>query len=395
MAFTNYGAGNWFRLPEFGITEALGGNQSSLYTNTGIPSSGGGTSSWGDEGSTIPSGSTTTSSSGGIYTAPSSGGSTYAAPNTEGMTEEEAARAAYEAQINEYYGESMDRLNSQESALKGSEQDYYNIATTPYSSQVPLVQQAGQEGQNAILTQQNTAGVQEQNALAAARRLYDELTSRNRQAFGSGALGSVGQAAGEVLGRSTQQGFGAIRNAAGETMQKLYTAATDLKTKTDAQLNSLELQKQQALSQAKLSFKERLDMINQQKELVGQAKAEAKLDALREYRDYTRNLADQAAQLRQQIALTAQANGQDIATAIKQYETGMAGTVQGGQQNVYNQGVSNTNSQIALGQGNVLSSANPQSALEAQGVYGGQYQAPTKKNPWEINPVKSTSSLFA
>ena len=184
-----------------------------------------------------------------------SGGSS-TSTNSNGRTDQE--QQDYEnSKIDEYFGQAMGTLDSQEQSLYKNQSNLYTNATSPYDQQVPLINQAAQQGQNAITTQQTEAGTQEQNALSAARRLYDELTSRNRQAFGSGALGSVGQAASEVLGRSAQEQFGTIRNTAGETIQKLATASRDLQEKTNAQLQSLELQKQQALAQAKMWFQER------------------------------------------------------------------------------------------------------------------------------------------
>jgi hypothetical protein len=281
--------------------------------------------------------------------------------------------------IDEYYGQAMGRLDSQRSDLKGSEQDYYNIATSPYDQQVPLINQAAQQGQGTITEQRGQAGTQEQNALAAARRLYDELTSRNRQAFGSGALGSVGQAAGEVLGRSAQQQFGTIRNTAGETQQSLMTAARNLEQQTQAQLQSLELQKGQALSQAKLWFKERLDAINALREETSLAKSQAKLDALKEYRDYARTLESQASDLRNQLTLSAATQYNGLTNNTNQFATGA------GQYGSYAQGVTgnqaNTNAgaQAKFQLGNNLSAASPQSTLDAQGLYGSY--APSSSKP--------------
>jgi hypothetical protein len=281
--------------------------------------------------------------------------------------------------INDQYKAAIKSLNTQQSSLMANQQNYYDIATTPYSSQVPLINSAAQQGQNAILGQQNTAQVQEQNALAAARNLYDQLTSRNRSAFGSGALGSVGQASSEILGRSAQEQFGNIRNTAGQTMQQLQTAATDLTTKTNDQLNSLDQQKQAALAQAKISFQDKLDYISQQKDQAANVKAQNKLSAMQDYRDYVRGLANQADQLRNNIIATAQSNGQDINTALTQFYNAQNSAVGQGQTNVYNQGQSNQGYVGGLQTSNILTGSPQQGDITTQ-LYGG------------YNPTVSTST---
>jgi vacuolar-type H+-ATPase subunit H len=379
MAFTNYypggegGKGNWsifgITLPELGITEALGGNPQSTYTTapynvtTESPSST-------TPAPYVPSG--TERASAIPSTEPTPAG-TYTFGGQSGLTEEEYQQA-YNDAVNKSYSSTMSVLNSQESALKGNEQNYYDIATTPYTSQVPLINQAAQQGQNAITGQQNTAGIQSQNALAAARQLYNELMSRNTQAFGSGALGSVGQAAGEILGRTAQQQFGNIRTNTDTTLQGLYTAARDLTDKTNVQLNSLDQQKQYALAQAKLAFQDKLDYISQKKDEAAQVKAQNKLDAMKEYRDYVRQLANQADQLRASIISTAQANGQDITTALNNFYGAMNTQVGQGATNVYNQGRQANAAVSNLKSKNQLSGSGDQASILAQqGITAGGY----------------------
>jgi hypothetical protein len=298
-----------------------------------------------------------------------SGGSS-TSTNSNGRTDQE--QQDYEnSKIDEYFGQAMGTLDSQEQSLYKNQSNLYTNATSPYDQQVPLINQAAQQGQNAITTQQTEAGTQEQNALSAARRLYDELTSRNRQAFGSGALGSVGQAASEVLGRSAQEQFGTIRNTAGETIQKLATASRDLQEKTNAQLQSLELQKQQALAQAKMWFQERLDSINNQRGQVGQAKASAKLDTLREYRNRVWQLEDQSKALSNQITTQANTAGQQLYQQYTDYNSALTAGVQGGQNAVTNQGNTNSNAVNGLGNSNTLSGAEPTQANILYGNYAG------------------------
>jgi hypothetical protein len=315
--------------------------------------------------------------------APASGGSNSGGGNSGGggpssNSSEDDRQAQEQAQIEQYYGLANDQVKGQIKSLKNSENDIYKTATSPYDQQSPLIQQAGQQGLGAIANQQSQAGAQEQSALAAARRLYSELTQRNVQAFGSGANSSVGQAAGEILGRSAQEQFGNVRNTAGQTQQTLATAARDLNDKMTAQLNSLELQKQQALSQAKLYFRDKLDQLNQDKTLIGQAKANAKLDVLREYNNYYRSLESQSNSLKNTISSTAQAaynqligGTQDFANTTNN-QISMAGNAVG------NQGISNDNYQAGLANSNVLSGDNGQSGITNQ-LFGSFLPQPNRR----------------
>lgn len=371
MAFTiGYGSGNWLGLPELGITEFFGGNTDSVINagggNNTAPSQPtynyNGTQSFAPD--ILPTGAWD-------FAPPSNGTpitqnnvGTYTFEGQSGLTEKEY-QDAYNKAIENSYNDAIKRLNSQSSALKDNEQNFYNVATAPYTSQIPLVQQAGAEGESALGLQQQKAGLNEQNALAAARRLYDELTSRNRQAFGSGALGSVGQAASEILGRTAQQGMGSVRNQAAETYNNIAVAVTNLKAKVKAQLDSLEQQKQAALSQAKLAFQEKIDYINDKKNEAAQAKAQNKLDAMREYRDYVRSIEQQGSQLASSLTNQANAAYNDLINQTNSTKAGIAGNVNTGVSAVGNQGQANASAYNSMGQGNIVSSAAPADTLSA------------------------------
>jgi hypothetical protein len=315
---------------------------------------------------------------------------TYSFEGQNGLTEKQY-QEAYQKAIDDSYNSVMGRLNKQEDNLYDNEPNFYNIATAPYTSQIPLVQQAGQEGESALGLQQQKAGLNEQNALAAARRLYDELTSRNRQAFGSGALGSVGQAASEILGRTAQQGMGSIRNQAAETYNNIATAVVNLKAKVKAQLDSLELQKNQALSQAKIAFQEKIDYINEKKNEAAQAKAQNKLDAMREYRDYVRSIEQQATQLSNSITNQANSVYGDLVDQTTALKSNVAGSVNTGISAVGNQGVQNAGAYNSMGQGNALSASSQQSTLDS--LYGNITAKKPEDVPSIFAPLGSSTYL--
>lgn len=394
MAFTNYGSGNWFGLPELGITESLGGNTQSIYDavwgsgavnqnptqnvvqGPNIQGSGVGMASYPLDYAPSSSGTPISSNQVGTYTFEGRGG----------LSEKEY-QDAYQRAIDESYNIAIGGLNQLEDSLYDNEQNFYNIATAPYTSQVPLVQQAGQEGESALAIQRNKAGLNEQNALAAARRLHDELTTRNRQAFGSGALGSVGQAASEILGRTAQQGMGSIRNLAAETYNNIATAVVNLKAKVSAQLQSLNQQKEAALAQAKIAFQEKIDYINERKNEAAQAKAQNKLDAMREYRDYIRSIEQQASSLYNSIKGKADSVYSTLVDQTNKTKAQVMDSVNTGISSVNSQGAANTSAYNSMGQGNLFKSTSPQAQIEA---LTGNINSKKEDEQYNLNPLSNT-----
>lgn len=335
MAFTNYGSGNWLGLPEFGISENIkeffsgltgqpvdSSSYNSIYnaqqkTNSTVPSTYG-------TSSTVPSLIEDTH-----YTYKPSGGSIYqtvstptgtqnlysksAAAESLGVSKEQLERMArdagydsteefmqnYNPQINNIYNEANSILNQQEQRLRSGEQDYYNTFTAPYDSQIPLVNQAKQEGIANLQNQQNVAEYQEKSALDAANRLYNELTARNRQAFGG--TSSIGQAASEILGREQQRQLGSIKNNSAQVVQGIISKINDTESKASAMLQQLQKEKEAALSQAKLAFQDKLDAIDSDRFALAQQKSQMKYQEMLAYRDRVQALQDRATEYSMQI----------------------------------------------------------------------------------------------
>lgn len=370
MEFTSYGSGNWFRLPELGLTEKyLGGNKNSVYESSGFvgptppskPSGGG--EVLGDQTTQTPAPQSTPKGGGGYdYSAPSGGSSN----NSNG---EDTSKGTYDkenALIDAQYNDNKSTLDKMYSDMYLGEQDFYDTYTKPYDAQTPLILQARDQGLQSISNQQNIAGQQEQSALAAARQLYNELTQRNQQAFGGGALSSVGQAAGEILGRGAMQTFGNIRQGAQNTIQGLITEARNVSERADAQLQQLNMQKEAALSEARLAFRDKLGEIDRMRDQLKQNRTNMKLEALREFRSNIQNIANQATAFQQSLqAMKYQAdlNLRNALSSTQQYaDAGVAS----GQNMLGQQGAGNEISYNRFGAGQQVSA--PQSSMSFGGI---------------------------
>jgi hypothetical protein len=237
-----------------------------------------------------------------------------------------SGKAQEDALIDQYFGQGNDFLNQLEQSLKGTEQDFYSTYTSPYESQMPLINQAYQQGIGQLDSAKTGAYQTEQTALDAARNLFSELNSRNRQAFGGAGLSSVGQASGELLGRTMMQEFGDIRQNTANTVQGLVQKGIEAKNYYDAQIQSINMQKENALSQAKLAFQEKLDEINSKRFQLQQDKAAAKLEALQTFNANVQGIRNQFMQFGQQLeAMKVQADLElrNALSAANQYGSGL------------------------------------------------------------------------
>lgn len=240
-----------------------------------------------------------------VPTAPAARTSVGATPTTAAPApaagpafDQEAAQRALMDQVNNVYGDAYNTLGQQEQQVRAGEQDLYTQFTSPYDAQRPLIDQAYSEGQTLNKQQQDTSGQQEQNALAAARRLYGELSQGVQQRFGGS--NSAGEFANAFFGREFQRNMGQVQQTAGQNMQKLMDQAKTIQDQHAAQLQQLETQKQGALAQARNVFNEKLSAINNARLGLDQNKAQLKLQALQELRANVQNVLAGAQQLEQQ-----------------------------------------------------------------------------------------------
>jgi len=207
----------------------------------------------------------------------------------------------YMAEINNAYNSSYDALNKQYDTTMAGQQNFYDQFTQPYEAQKPLLEQAYTSGVNLNKQQQNTNSQNALNQTDQSRRLYNELSQGVHQRFGG--ANSAGEFANAFYGREFQRQMGGIQNTQGQNQQALLSKLQDIQGEHDAKLQSLEMQKQAALAQAKDAFQQRLDAINNARSVLDQNKAQLKLQALQEFRQRAYQVQDQANQLAQQLQL--------------------------------------------------------------------------------------------
>jgi hypothetical protein len=221
--------------------------------------------------------------------------------------------------IDSAYNEANGILGQQEQSIRAGEQDLYTQATSPFDAQRPMLDQALQEGQTSVESAKMGVKKDEQNALSAARNLYQELNQAGIQRFGGSS--SAGEFANQLLGREFQKNVGKAFETSGNNMQKLVEKGIQIKQNYDTQLQSLETQKQGALAQAKDVFRQRLDQINNTRLGLSENKAQLKLQALQQLRSEAMAISQQHEQFRQQLYLQSQAADQNLKASISQYRS--------------------------------------------------------------------------
>lgn len=233
-------------------------------------------------------------------------------------SQQKSSQPDLSGQIDSLYNPIMDLLNQQESSLKSGELDFYDSFTKPYDAQQPLLDQAKAQGLSTVEQQRTDQQVQHENALAAARRLYQELVQGSQQRFGGSS--SAGEFANSLIGREYQRNQGQINQTTGQNMQKLLQRANEINDNYNTQNQSLLAQKEAELAKAKDLFRQRLDAITNSKITANENKAQLKLAELQSLRDRVNAINDQHTQFAQNLQLQNQAAVNNLISQIAAYQ---------------------------------------------------------------------------
>lgn len=202
--------------------------------------------------------------------------------------------------IDEAYGASAGYLNQAEDYLRS---DYPTVLQEIENQRLAGVRTADSGKASTLGTineQQILADQRNQNVMADARRLYDELTRGYQQRFGGAS--SAGLAASELAAVERQRQQGKIQQDYGNTVRQIESARTQVESKYQDQLFQLEESKKSALIEAERDFKNKLLQITQARAENEQAKAQARLSALQDLRNKVYQINLQNLQFQQTLA---------------------------------------------------------------------------------------------
>jgi hypothetical protein len=198
--------------------------------------------------------------------------------------------------INQQYNAGQQFLTGQEARLQQFQPQVEEQITTTYESQIPQVQQLAESQRGQVRGQQEETKSQRESALAQARRQYQEGTQRTQSLFGGVGGSSAGLAQSELLAREQTRQMGATQRQAQQTLGGLEQTLRDIETTTANQLQKLQIDKQNALLQARDQFRQQLDAINSQRFQLAQDKANKQITALQDFNARRRQIEDFARQ---------------------------------------------------------------------------------------------------
>lgn len=256
------------------------------------------------------------------------GSSTYTSP--EGQTF--GSMDEYNKLINEAFGSTMGYLNQNENLLGTAK------TAAEQAAEADLIAnqaQLGTQRENTLgqlATQGRGVQTQKEDALAQARRLYNELQRGNIQRFGGAT--SAGQAASEIQGAEAQRQFGQTGRQANEAFQKIEQAKTDVESQYQTGILQLKQSQQQALAKIQSDFTNSIMQINNLRAQTEQQKGQAKLQALQNLRSQAAAIQAQATQYEQQLSLMREQANLNIQQYAK--TTGAASTTGSSALNSFN-----------------------------------------------------------
>lgn len=304
-----FSAGNWsvgsYKLPELSLTEKFGGNRSSLKENIAPIQS--------KVQAPVLIGPRQPSSNPKIlgdadYT-PSGGGNGGGGGGGTPTGDSEDTRMK---EVDSIYEDIMNYIGKQRNNLNASKSQLLTLAQKPYEAMMPKVRETAQQGVDTLKGYITDVGMEGENALNSARRLHNELSTRNQQAFGSSELSSAGQASSELLNRDTYKQFGDVRQQVSTQVRTLENEIGRVQRERDVQLNELETQKQQALAQAELKFRDSVSQLDQYEAQTRSSKKVDKINALKEYRAEVQDTNRYFREIQSQIATNSAYNEQRL-----------------------------------------------------------------------------------
>jgi hypothetical protein len=232
-------------------------------------------------------------------------------PDVSGGVDDAALDAMYQGAQTAY--------NNQENSLRSQlPLMLQQLATSGDEQKAPYTQKQ-QEGEAQLALNEKQTKDAEQNAYQQARQLFNELSQYNLSRFGTGS--SAGQAAMELLGRSTNQNFNQVSNNAQDNLQKIADSKKQLVDFVSTQKALIDKQVKDKTDQAQQWFQDQLNQINSNRAMLESDKAAKRYDALQQRQNFVNQLADQEYTYRLNLSTWQQQQLNSMQQTAQQYTT--------------------------------------------------------------------------
>lgn len=258
----------------------------------------------------------------------------------------------YNAEVENAYNAGMGAWNTAEQNLNKNLGTMQTQAESDYAANAAQLGTNRQQTLGTLDTQTRGTQTKKEDAMAAARRLYSELQMGNRQRFGKAT--SAGGTISEIQGAELQRQQGQTSRAANETFQQIETARKDVESQYQSGLMQLQQAKQQALTSAQLDFTNQITQIAQGRAQTEQQKSQMRLQALMDLRNKAFTIQQQNTTFQQQL----EAMKQQSMLNIEAYQKTAGNAVTTGT-NAYNAYSPTAGNYTAAGQSSQTNTANP------------------------------------
>lgn len=198
----------------------------------------------------------------------------------------------YMKELDNLYGEGINILNAQQKRLQEFQPQYQSQLAQTFESQIPELQRVAEAGKTKIGEQETDVQKQRESALSTARRQYSEGLQKGQQIFGGVGGSSTGQAFSDIASQELLRNTGQIMTASSQNLQSLQNARREIDMKIQSDLAKLDLDKKTSLLKAQDDFRQQLDAIDSKKYELKTQKANAQLQALKDFNTRRQTLED-------------------------------------------------------------------------------------------------------
>lgn len=219
------------------------------------------------------------------------GGGTGGVPSPESVSDEE---------LNAIYNPLFESFESQKNSLLAQQPEYLKSIESAGETQKGLFDTRLKEGTAELNTQEVATRDAEKSAIAQARKIFNELNQYNLARFGSGS--STGQAALELLGRSTSGTIGSATETAAKNVQTIKNNLMKLQDYVTNQKATIQKEVDSKVQEAKLWFTTKVNEINANRALAESEKAAKRYEALTQRYAYINDLKSAQYDYQQKLA---------------------------------------------------------------------------------------------
>lgn len=193
---------------------------------------------------------------------------------------------------NKYLDQAGKQLSSD---LKSTESDVNNL----YGASRNSLDAEKNTSYQQLNTQEQQGGQRKEDAVTAARRLYNELVTGGQQRFGGAS--SAGEAYQSLAGRELQRNNAGIQQNFENFQQQVAVARQNVQQRYEVALQTLEAKKIEAVNNIRRDFQNKMLEISRLRGENESAKQQARLGALQDLRNQVFQIQLAEAQSRQNI----------------------------------------------------------------------------------------------